>query len=448
MGRYDEVSRNGDETVENPSTFNRTELLAQSKVSSTESETQQYVDNKVLPKVSLYSSESTTESPDNKADKKDDKSDNTAPKVEQWGGTPNAPKVRHRPMEVTINDDGTGTVEVKSGDTAWDVARRVLEEEGKRANPPHNPSNKEIYEKLKELEKLNGRNLGILHPGDKLKISADDVKATRDSKESESNTKDNGDGTTTTTSKAGDKTYAVTRNAEGDPVKVEITDGQGKTRVYQPSKNGAWTVDGQPTKDGTVWTGFNHNGQVRIVESEGNETTIYKNGTVSEMTNGKEKVTTKDGTVYQQNDDGSYTKTTPDGKQSRIEGINFRNKNGEISENAKAEIEAEQKETEKKSEPTSKEYRTNNGTYKLTDNDGDSVPDEIMVDNNGTVTKYKRNGDKWQTEDGQTAEMSVDVDPAKKVITVHRTYNQGKASAFKVDVVLNENGTGEEKNAA
>jgi hypothetical protein len=106
-----------------------------------------------------------------------------------WGGDPNANKGRHKPMEVIIKEDGSAEVIVKEGDTAWDVARRMLEEKGRNAEPKVEPTNREIYDKLQELEKSNGR-LGIIKAGDKITISKEDVNSTKKAEKKEEPTKD------------------------------------------------------------------------------------------------------------------------------------------------------------------------------------------------------------------------------------------------------------------
>lgn len=63
--------------------------------------------------------------------------------------------------------DGSGSHTVKAGENAWTVARDQLKQEG-----TDKPTNNQIANYIKELEKANGHSLTKLHAGDQIKLPA------------------------------------------------------------------------------------------------------------------------------------------------------------------------------------------------------------------------------------------------------------------------------------
>ncbi len=341
------------------------------------------------------------EKPEPKDEKQEEKQEQQTKykSTEKWGGDEKATKQRHKPLEVGINEDGSGEITVKPGDTAWDYARRMLEEQGKKQNPPHQPTNQEILAKLKELETLNGRKLDVIHPGEKIKVSQKDV---NDTKKEEKKEDKKGDGTSITTSKAGDKTYAVTRDANNDATKVEVTDAQGNKHVYEKHDDGLWYLDGKVLPDAQqVGIGFKHTGVVVLKDGAGNETQIYANGTVEETKNGKKTITTTDGTTYTEQENGDYVKKTPDGQETTIAAANFHMKGGVVSDQPPAQEEPPKEEE-------NNEFDTPNGRhYSIAARDEAGNPTDFSVTYGGSTYHYKKNGDSWTYQKNSEAEVQL-----------------------------------------
>lgn len=219
------------------------------------------------------------------SDDKADRSGETQPQrsnesgKQSWGGDEKARKQRHKPMEVELNPDGSATVTVKKGDTVWDIARRMLEEQGKHQNPPHKPTNKEILEKTKELVQQNGGS--HLRVGQKFKIGAGDVQKTESARgethvatDEKGNRKINrADGSSTT----------IEAGQDGQPAKITEDDGKGNKREYSRGQDGKWRdaqgneVKVEIDKEGTV-TITEANGTVRKSYADGRVETASKSG--------------------------------------------------------------------------------------------------------------------------------------------------------------------------
>jgi hypothetical protein len=203
-------------------------------------------------------SDSDTQNEPKKEDKpeedKQPQPESPAVDKEVWGGDEKATKSRHLPLDVQINADGSATVTVKAGDTAWDVVRRMLQEQGKATNPPSEPTNKQIYDKVKEYEKEHG-SLSVLRPGQTIKISSADVLHT-------------------------------------DFCRGRITDddGKGTKHVYTRDTDGKWKdengkeVKVEEDKDGTV----------TITDSDGNTSKHTKDGKVEHKQADKKEDATKE----------------------------------------------------------------------------------------------------------------------------------------------------------
>lgn len=236
--------------------------------------------------------------------------------------------------EFTINEDGSASHTIRPGETVWSVTKDMLREKtGKE------PTNAEVAKAVKDIEKHNQdkggeiKDANLTKPGQKLLIPPAEVAAIKEARGEQPAKQQEEGKETETTSKVADKTYTVTRDAKGDATQVEITAEKGVNRVYKRNTQGIWEVDGKPAKDGEVAIGSKQNGVVRITDAVGGETTIYKNGTVSEKPQGgREKITIADGTTYTQDENGDYTKRAPDGNESQIAAANFKNENGVISD--------------------------------------------------------------------------------------------------------------------
>jgi hypothetical protein len=306
MGSERELLQTGDSAVSKPVNILTNQLLNNENVpllyQNSNRDAQRTVDEQ-FPQVQLYSAR--TENYNQYGQTEKDKVDNSIPKPENttakpentvalrtdlWGGDDKATQNRKKPMAVEIQPDGSATVEVKAGDTVWDIAKRMLQEQNRKAGKPE-PTNKEVYEKMKEIEKLNGGNCTIIRPGQKIKIADADVAATQKAR-GETHVVDDGKGNTTIT-RADGSSVKVEAGADAKPVKVTETDANGKQSVYVRGENGEWkdengkTVKVDVNKDYISIT--DESGKERRLNKDGSTDTITKSGNETHTVHKNEK---------------------------------------------------------------------------------------------------------------------------------------------------------------